>query len=662
MKIPKLSSENEEKTSELPLNPTAGLRMHPFKRLLSSWVPNPLDFGIWALLIPFTLFFTLFWLAGQSSMKLMTNSLQFWEYIIFSFATESSVFLIGIVVSLRYLRSRKLSTAFVYLYLLTYGVNIGMLHHSGTLLNPFYVSIVTWNNWTTYLTREIALLIALFLIICGTVALLIRRCEHSLVRIPLKGFVAVLVLALGVTKLSEWELFHPTAVLGNFLRTATPDKPPETNNAVEVANAPPADFATPMQTSQLRYLARNQLGVLAEALFAPENVLEEHSTAELQGLEGFLAKWNIGMGQRHYSPLNVKPFEHIIVFAHESLSLDLLSPYNKELPEGLTPFYGSPQAQQALLQNFWTISLPTQPGVTTMYNSHPNSHALINGGPDLSLIKILKQNGYHTIFLKSGSQTFANDHIVYKRFGFDEVIGLETFKKESRNQPYIDARGVMDRILFERLFEFLEKYRGQKLFIHVAGQDTHSPMPREDYADLEYPDIPATLKQLPSPEARQLLTSFFRHDFDMGNTMEALKQKGFLNEKSLIVITADHNYPQSNVLHSVPGFPVSEGYHRIPFWLISGQPLPEIDLTTPRSQLDYAPTIAHLLNLPIPQGWWGESIFEPRHTAYLAHIQDSLVYRDKGTTRVIPLSSQANEDDRMLVRLFKNAYREPQAH
>ncbi|HOB70599.1 MAG TPA: hypothetical protein PKM18_02325, partial [bacterium] len=71
---------------------------------------------------------------------------------------------------------------------------------------------------------------------------------------------------------------------------------------------------------------------------------------------------------------------------------------------------------------------------------------------------------------------------------------------------------------------------------------------------------------------------------------------------------ADHACPYNNVVKYVPGFK-NTNLGRTPLSFFTPAKLPEYDKNILSSQLDLAPSILHLLNIEVPEGYWGESIF-----------------------------------------------------
>jgi phosphoglycerol transferase MdoB-like AlkP superfamily enzyme len=310
--------------------------------------------------------------------------------------------------------------------------------------------------------------------------------------------------------------------------------------------------------------------------------------------------------------------------------------------------------------NYQCIALPTQQGLAVTYNSHPNADGLLaEGNFETSLVRLLNAHGYTTYFLMSSPDTFLNDNAIFKQMGFQHVFGSQTWLKDPRFAPFVNDRGLMDRELFKIAVDLLDQNRDKKIFIDVMSGDTHSPYPREDYGSLQYPQTPDSVARVTTdPQARAILTDFFRHDYDIGRAVQEIQNRNLLTTNTLVVLTADHNFPHGEALDRIPGYPKSY-LSRIPLVFLSGQPLPPADdLRQLRSQLDFAPSIVHLLGWPVPEGWWGESLFDSTFAAPpISKVgRNLMVTPQDGPQRVVSLDHPNGAAEQSLVKLFLSVY------
>jgi hypothetical protein len=170
---------------------------------------------------------------------------------------------------------------------------------------------------------------------------------------------------------------------------------------------------------------------------------------------------------------------------------------------------------------------------------------------------------------------------------------------------------------------------------------------------------PACVAQVSSdPQVRVILTSVFRHDYDIGHAIQEIQDRNLMTANTLVIVTADHNFPHGDALEQIPGYPKSY-LSRIPLAFLSGQPLPPPDgFRLLHSQLDFAPSIVHLLGWPVPDGWWGESMFDSAFMApSISKIGRNLIVTPvKGPQRVVSLDHPNGDAEKGLVNLFFSVY------
>jgi arylsulfatase A-like enzyme len=180
---------------------------------------------------------------------------------------------------------------------------------------------------------------------------------------------------------------------------------------------------------------------------------------------------------------------------------------------------------------------------------------------------------------------------------------------------------------------------------------------RQNTVDLIYPELPSEFRDM--GEAGQFLSACYRLDYDMGKFFEALKEAGLWDEETLIILTSDHACPLNPIVGSMKGYK-RDTLARIPLAFLTPQKLPEIPLDTPACQLDLAPTLAHLLDLPPSTGWWGESLYAPnRKGTRVGYSEGSLYFKTARESFVVALSSPRNESERRIVDLFNTLVIDP---
>ena len=154
------------------------------------------------------------------------------------------------------------------------------------------------------------------------------------------------------------------------------------------------------------------------------------------------------------------------------------------------------------------------------------------------------------------------------------------------------------------------------------------------------------------PSTISWLTSIDNMDYDIANFINNLEAAGLFDETMLIVISADHSCPVNSVTEKIPGHPKTNA-SRMPFIVLSKQQLPETNREQLASQVDIAPTILHLLGIPKPAGWWGESLFSAdRHPYSISYHKEIITYTDDLHKLIINPQKPKNEEEKSFVEFF----------
>lgn len=100
------------------------------------------------------------------------------------------------------------------------------------------------------------------------------------------------------------------------------------------------------------------------------------------------------------------------------------------------------------------------------------------------LPKIMKQLGYTTIYMQGFDLNFANAKNFMRDIGFDEVYSDELMQSEDQKVAW----GYRDDVFIKRVFEFLEKRKGEKLFVYfILENANHFPFFKA--TPKEYPEF-----------------------------------------------------------------------------------------------------------------------------------------------------------------------------
>ena len=394
----------------------------------------------------------------------------------------------------------------------------------------------------------------------------------------------------------------------------------------------PHDFYTTyLMPPSVVYTVQSMLARAPQAVLAGSLSAQTAQTAQAYNV--FSAK-NTGIG---------KDYKRVILIATESMSAKYLHRFNPLIPPTAS------QSYDALLQEhpsttLHPVTLSTLYGLTVLFSSHPHAKLIYENQYPLSLVKELKKQGFRTAFLRGANEKYMDEHLLFRQAGFDEVKGSHYFSTRKEYAPYIVWWGLTDRKLFEYAVEYLAENKDHKTFLTLLTVDTHVPLGRPDYLDHTYQETQAPFYDVPT-----LPRAFSRAGQDVELFLKNLQEKGLFDDDTLIILTGDHpnfsNMPTHKLFKNFQ--PV---FDRVPFAVITKnqilRPLTQDGLA---SQLDVAPTILDLMNLPQPKGFFGHSLFDSEAKRSIFDIKEDYV---KITTehgeKVIALNSQKETDQAVL--------------
>lgn len=366
-----------------------------------------------------------------------------------------------------------------------------------------------------------------------------------------------------------------------------------------------------------------------------------HLTATLSpDMENAAARYNVFSAKQTRAGKN---YMRVILIASESLSNKYMHHFNMNIP----PQASAPldklyeQNTSASLKH---VTLSTLYGLSVIFTSHPFVRLSYENQYPFSLVKELKKNGFHTAFLRGANETYMDENVLFKQAGFDEVIGATYFQTRPDYKDYIDWWGLLDRKLFDYATEYLRIHKNEPTFITLLTVDSHVPLGRLDYLGEKYEEIDDKFYDTPT-----LPRAFARFGQDVKRFLQQLNQQGLFDDDTLILLMPDHP-SYSNTPTNALFKPYQPQFDNLPFIIITKQkitvPVAQSELL---SQLDIAPTLLDLLNLDIPRGMFGHSIFDGRARRTVFDIkEDYAVVTTAYNTRVFPFNSPLKRDKELL--------------
>ena len=264
---------------------------------------------------------------------------------------------------------------------------------------------------------------------------------------------------------------------------------------------------------------------------------------------------------------------------------------------GLSPHFDALAQQGVLFTRFFANGYATMHGQAALYLSLPERAErplFRNYGTNRfdSLFQAFAAQGYHTNWIHAGEGSFDNQANLVSRNGAQTVVTNLDFNKTLQKLSW----GYSDLALMDKANEVLTAEE-QPFFAVILSLTNHHP-----YALPENYDPPLPQADKPDQAFRfsdDALGSFFA---------QAERQPWFRN--TLFLITADTGSRET----STPLFGEQSGWiPLLAYWADAG---PSERINAPGSQVDLAPSLVDLFQLPGEFSFYGKSLFLQDNTRY----------------------------------------------
>lgn len=288
----------------------------------------------------------------------------------------------------------------------------------------------------------------------------------------------------------------------------------------------------------------------------------------------------------------------------------------ESLPFEQTPLEGketgltvlSELAQDAVtFSNFRTVFPATSRSFLTYHcGVHPTAGAATATKYDPnyrceSVLDSLKASGYRTGFFTAPMFTYDNLHKAAMMKSYDVYEDFLSLRK--RVDTPLDAPAVAEEVVADRLLEFVESEKERPFFATYFMFWNHAPyrLPHED------------ISALPAYERYQKTLSYL--DTVLRSVLDRLEKSG-RRDDTMIVVAADHG--EGFALHHDNTNHVGHIWEddvRIPL-MVHVPGLGRHSTARSGSNVDFAPTLAGLLDLPSKASWQGQDLlardYQPR--------------------------------------------------
>lgn len=291
-------------------------------------------------------------------------------------------------------------------------------------------------------------------------------------------------------------------------------------------------------------------------------------------------------------------FPNVFIIFIESLNSNYI---NKETTDGIeiTPFINSLSKKSLYVKNFYSNSIQTCRGHfatlagilpsfkrKTYYNESIKLHMLNN---------VLKENNYYTLFMQADDQiNFDNTYNFLSHHGFDHVSSVNPYL-EDNDKDFILGWDVQDDIYYKRFFSFLDNKKHEindkQIFSVLATITTHRDFDFLTPSQMHVYKNPSTYSENYANTvhlADQFLKTFF----------DELSKRDYL-KNSLVIVTGDHGYPTGEHGYTNNEVAAYNEFFKTLFLMYwEGKIQPRV-IDAPYSQIDIAPTLIDVLNIPL---------------------------------------------------------------
>jgi phosphoglycerol transferase MdoB-like AlkP superfamily enzyme len=350
---------------------------------------------------------------------------------------------------------------------------------------------------------------------------------------------------------------------------------------------------------------------------------------------------------------------NIVLIMLESFSAEVMEPLNGM--KNITPNMNALCQEGLLFTNFYTPGFRTEQGLAALvsgFPSQPRTTIIRQFGKFdklPSLARTLDSAGYYSSYYYGGNLHFAFTGSYLQASGFDKIVGENDFEIKRKT-----AWGAYDEELFSYFIKDMQKTY-EPFFSIIMTSTNHEPF------DAQVKKINASV---PGDWCSDYINTVHYTDQCIGDLLIDMKKQSWY-KNTLIAIVADHAHscPEKHEYNSAKR-------HHIPLLLLGGALNTEYMGKTfdkIASQVDFAATILHQLNINHEHFSWSRNVFNPYYSPFAFYSFDEgfgwvtdhseIVYDHKlkqthafGNDKPIPASDQNILSGKAYLQVLMDAY------
>lgn len=287
---------------------------------------------------------------------------------------------------------------------------------------------------------------------------------------------------------------------------------------------------------------------------------------------------------------------NIVLIFMESMSSNLMKRFGQE--KTLTPFLDSLYARSLGFPKFFSAGIHTNHGMYATLYSFPSimKRNAMKGSviPVYSgLPTVLQDNGYRTMFFMTHESQYDNMNAFFRTNGFEEIYAQEDYPADK----VVSGFGVQDDFLYNYALKRLAKedVKEKPFFTVLLSISNHPP-----YV------IPSWFKPKSSTKEEQIVEYA---DWSIREFMTKAAEQDWY-DNTIFVLLGDHGKMVGN-----PDCEMPQSYNHIPLMIYSPQMAEGKEVPAFGGQIDVAPTLLGMLNIPYTQNNLGVDLLREKRPA-----------------------------------------------
>ena len=317
---------------------------------------------------------------------------------------------------------------------------------------------------------------------------------------------------------------------------------------------------------------------------------------------------NISPLARQIKPEGQPLKKNVVYIFMESMSAKLMDRFGNN--KHLTPYLDSIYNESLSFSNFYSSGTHTNHGLYASLYSFP-SIMFRNAmkGTDIpnysGLPTVLKENGYSTMFFMTHESQYDNMNAFLRTNGYDEIYAQENYPKEE----IVNHFGVSDRYLFTYALPVLRQKAETKqpFFATIMTISNHPPyIVPEEFQD-------------PKLELEEQIVRYA--DDCIRDFMEAAKKEPWY-KNTIFLFMGDHGKRYGTADCELP-----ESFNHIQL-VVHGDGIAPCEVVDYASQVDVAPTLLGMLQIPYIQNNFGIDLLREQRPMIFYSADKTMAARD----------------------------------